>query len=215
MLKTSHVVEVIEENCIGCKACDRVCPTEAIVTTNKLAVVDEDKCTGCNKCLEACMDHMAIKRKLMPKGEYQLFANDVQKYPTEKIDAFCKLAKLTPETAICPCTGTTAAEIAVAIFDGAKTADDISLQTGVRGVCSMWCTTIVFRMMEAAGLEQPSNPKNWRIYPDGNNSAISLWGVNDTIAEKYPEYRIKQSKELLKETTVYMPGFGGIRGDKQ
>src|SRR5216683_1557013 len=110
MLVVDHVVAVDEQKCIGCKACDFVCPTEAIVTTNKLARVEEALCTGCNKCID-------------------------------------------PGASICPCTGTRAREVVVAILDGARSMEEITLRTGVRGVCSMWCTAALLRLMEVAGLK--------------------------------------------------------------
>ncbi len=67
MFIVASVVEVSEANCIGCKACDRVCPTEAIVTVEKLAQVDEDGCVGCMRCVEACGEHAAINRKILEK----------------------------------------------------------------------------------------------------------------------------------------------------
>jgi len=40
--------------CIGCKACVKACPQEAIVVENNLAVIDEMKCDNCGKCVEVC-----------------------------------------------------------------------------------------------------------------------------------------------------------------
>jgi electron transport complex protein RnfB len=61
-LNTSHGIEatravaVIDENwCIGCTLCQPVCPTDAIVGSNKLMhTVIESHCTGCQLCVPAC-----------------------------------------------------------------------------------------------------------------------------------------------------------------
>ncbi len=46
-------IQVIEEKCVGCKACVRVCPFGAIDMVDKIAVIN-DKCTLCGACVEAC-----------------------------------------------------------------------------------------------------------------------------------------------------------------
>ena len=40
--------------CIGCRICEKVCPSDAIVFENNLAKVDYQKCTECMKCAEKC-----------------------------------------------------------------------------------------------------------------------------------------------------------------
>ena len=49
-------VAIIDENwCIGCTLCIDVCPTDAILGTNKLMhTVIEAYCTGCELCLPVC-----------------------------------------------------------------------------------------------------------------------------------------------------------------
>ena len=49
-------VAVIDENwCIGCTLCIKVCPTDAIVGSNKrMHTVIEPYCTGCELCLPVC-----------------------------------------------------------------------------------------------------------------------------------------------------------------
>jgi electron transport complex protein RnfB len=51
-----RTVAVIDENwCIGCTLCIKVCPTDAIVGTNKrMHTVIEPYCTGCELCVPVC-----------------------------------------------------------------------------------------------------------------------------------------------------------------
>ena len=50
----------IDENwCIGCTLCIKVCPTDAIMGSNKLMhSVLEAYCTGCELCLPVCPDEL-------------------------------------------------------------------------------------------------------------------------------------------------------------
>ncbi|MDO4289450.1 MAG: RnfABCDGE type electron transport complex subunit B, partial [Eubacterium sp.] len=43
-----------EVGCIGCRACTKVCPEEAITVTDNLASIDYDKCVLCGACVEKC-----------------------------------------------------------------------------------------------------------------------------------------------------------------
>ena len=45
----------IDQNkCIGCKACIKVCPVNAISMQNGKATIDQDKCIHCGKCRPIC-----------------------------------------------------------------------------------------------------------------------------------------------------------------
>lgn len=54
--ETPRTIAVIDENwCIGCTLCIKVCPTDAILGSNKLMhTVIEPYCTGCELCLPVC-----------------------------------------------------------------------------------------------------------------------------------------------------------------
>jgi Na+-translocating ferredoxin:NAD+ oxidoreductase subunit B len=59
-----RTVAVIDENwCIGCTLCIEVCPTDAILGTNKrMHTVIEPYCTGCELCVPVCpVDCIALE----------------------------------------------------------------------------------------------------------------------------------------------------------
>ena len=53
--KPKSTAFIDEENCIGCTACIKACPVDAILGSNKLMhTVIAYECTGCELCIEAC-----------------------------------------------------------------------------------------------------------------------------------------------------------------
>jgi len=55
--------KIIAEKCIGCTACARVCPTNAIIgEVKKPHVIDTDKCIKCGACIEKCRFNAIVKQ---------------------------------------------------------------------------------------------------------------------------------------------------------
>ncbi|MHA2400599.1 MAG: FAD-binding protein, partial [Promethearchaeota archaeon] len=69
------MLQIDENNCTGCKICEKICPYGAIIVepeTNKARVLDN--CTLCNSCVNACrFKALSIKRKIIPLEELQNF----------------------------------------------------------------------------------------------------------------------------------------------
>jgi iron only hydrogenase large subunit-like protein len=60
--KYYHAIQILEDNCTGCTACVRVCPTEAIRVRDRKAQIDQTRCIDCGNCVSACQFHAIIPR---------------------------------------------------------------------------------------------------------------------------------------------------------
>lgn len=52
--KGKAVMEACDLGCIGCKKCEKNCPSDAIHVENGVAHIDYEKCTNCGTCMEVC-----------------------------------------------------------------------------------------------------------------------------------------------------------------
>lgn len=52
--KGAAMKEKCSVGCIGCKICEKNCPTGAITVGDNLAVIDYEKCINCGLCAEKC-----------------------------------------------------------------------------------------------------------------------------------------------------------------
>ena len=52
--KGKAVMATCEIGCIGCKKCEKNCPSDAIHVVDQRAEIDPAKCTGCGLCAENC-----------------------------------------------------------------------------------------------------------------------------------------------------------------
>ena len=197
MLSTKPTVEISDEACVGCTRCVKVCPSDALAMNDRLAVVTEDRCVGCFKCIEACIPYDAISVKLDSETKVLSIADELQH--ADGVEQLCAAARLDPEQAICLCTGTTAREVAASIVAGVGVPEDLTLANGVRARCGMWCVAPVMRLLHEHGIDIDRPAKDIRIYGDGDGVQVAIWTVPDEVADKYPEYRIRESLAAIEQ----------------
>jgi len=63
--KYYHAIQIISDNCTGCTACVRVCPTEAIRVRDGKAHIDTTRCVDCGNCVTICPFHA-----ILPKSDH-------------------------------------------------------------------------------------------------------------------------------------------------
>jgi Fe-S-cluster-containing hydrogenase component 2 len=189
MRKVYSLAEVDQTLCIGDRICENVCPTGAIRVIKKKAVVDAQKCAACLKCIDYCGEG-AIH--VVPRPQPVLLRVDPSEVDQGQLQELCRKAYLRLDDVICPCTATTASEVGAAIIKGARTPEDVSIMTGVRTACGMWCMALVQELLRAYGIKTtPSKGYNWYEV----NTA--LWNVPEEVVLKYPEYRLEEARRLF------------------
>lgn len=201
MFTTSLKVRIIDEACIGCQRCVSVCPSGALEMQEKLAVLEESRCVGCMKCVEQCIPYGAIE--MLPVEEPRDLGIPKEEWDLTKVNELCAGARVDPDQVICVCTGTTAGEVAAAIAKGIHEPEDIVHATGVRSLCGWLCLTPVMRLLEAAGVELGRPEKDSRIYEQGTK--VAIWNISDEVDAKYPEYRLKESREAIEAGAMTEP----------
>jgi ferredoxin len=160
----------------------------------KKAVVDSDRCAACLNCMDACPEE-AIR--MVSRSQPVVWSVDPAEVDQAELSELCRKAHLDPEEVVCSCTWTKAGEVAAAILKGARTPEDVSVMTGIRTSCRMWCIIYIERLLRASGLKLVP-PKGYRWY----DVDVSIWSVPDDVAREYPEYHIEEDRQLFQAHVV-------------
>lgn len=188
--------KVDEELCNGCRICERVCPTLSIkIREDFIAEVSELTCTGCGNCQDRCPEY-AIK--LAPLKERKVLKVDWTQVPYEQIEEVCRKAHMHPQQIICFCTVTRAREVAASILLGAKTPEEISLQTGVRTGCTVECIQPMLRLLTAAGIK-PGKAPGYQWY----GITLTAWDIPEAVVKnaEYKKFYFDDDRKLMDRVT--------------
>jgi len=69
LASSGFLAKLIEDRCVGCGACESVCPFEAIAVEGGLAKIDETQCMGCGVCVAKCAQEALRLERAPEKGE--------------------------------------------------------------------------------------------------------------------------------------------------
>jgi ferredoxin len=192
MVEIKFLARVDKKKCMGCNACENVCPTEAIKVVNKKAKVYPKKCLACPNCSGICPEDAIT---MVPRGvPLKLGVNPAEVDQTALVD-LCKKANLHPHQWLCLCSATRVREGAAAILKGARSPEEIALMTGVRSGCTVYCFQTMMRLLKAHGVEVAPPTKGYRWY----DSTQSLWDVPEEIIKKYPGHFLEEDKEVFRK----------------
>jgi len=192
MVEIKFLAQVNRKQCVGCAACENVCPTEAIKVSKKKAKVNPKKCLACPNCSGMCPED-AIK--MVARSEPLKFGVNPAEVDQAELVELCKKAHLHPHQWLCLCTATRVREGAAAVLMGAKTAEEISLMTGARSGCTVYCFQTMMRLLKAHGAEVAPPQQGYRWY----DSTQTLWDVSEEIIKKYPGHFLEEDKEVFRK----------------
>jgi ferredoxin len=187
MKKIEYSVRMDKEKCNGDQLCANICPADAISMVDNKAVSDTELCVACFKCIDICPHDAVIS---YDRDVPRIAFVDPEEVDQEAIRELCVKAEVDQNEVLCWCTQTTAKEVAAAIIKGAKTPEEITVMTGIRSGCLIFCTVAILRMCKTH-------------YPDfiverGDkyyNTLQTAMSVSEELIEKYPLFGIKQDQE--------------------
>lgn len=192
MKVVSVLSEVDENKCDGCRICEWVCPTEAIVVNKvHIAKVDASICLGCENCASRCPQY-AIEMVDLDKSKVVYV--DYTRVPYDQIMKLCRKAHFNPQQVLCFCTGTRAREVAASILLGANTPEEISRNTGIRTGCTVECHQPILRLLRAADVKLGKAPGlQWY------GITVTAWDISKEMAEnpEYKQFHFDEDKKFM------------------
>ena len=197
-MRTVYQIALVDESlCCGDTICVAVCPTGAIRMVDAIATIDDGKCAACRRCEDVCpRSAIRIVKRSTPMT-LGVFPETLDTVDREHVFQLCEKAGMSPDEPVCLCTLTRARDIAAVIILGAKTPKEVSLMTGVRTYCAMWCGAPIQRLLLAHGLDFKAE-ENQETYP----IKAALWNLPEEMNHKYPEYRISEDQESHRNGTM-------------
>jgi ferredoxin len=191
MKVVNYEIEVIEDNCTGCYLCENICPTKAIVLegpkSSAIAKVDNDTCVACFRCVDICDDDALLAHR---REQPITFGFDTASVDPVAINELIQRSGVSPTRPICPCSLTSAQEVAASIIGGAQTMQDLALQTGVQSGCLMYCFAPVHRMLTTYLGHDLESPRKNQFY----NTSTNIFDVSADIAAAYPQFHIAEEQ---------------------
>lgn len=193
MVEIRFRAHVDEEKCVSCPMCANVCPTAAIPlpARGEKAHVLEERCVGCPNCSGVCpVDAITMKERDRPL----VLGVDTSRVDEASILELCRRAHLHPQQWLCLCTATRVQEGAAAILLGARTPEEVALQTGTRSGCTVYCLQPTLRLLKAHGVEV-KQPEGYRWY----DTSQTCWDVPKDVIERYPGHFLEEDLAVFRK----------------
>jgi len=204
---TSAIVKITDEKCVGCQRCVNVCrPMRCYVGSPRGA-----RRAAVRGLFQMCRsvspyDAISVLRDPHPRH----LATEISEESRSGVEELCAAARLDPEAVICLCTSTTAGEVAAAVLGGVRVPEDLTSPRGYEpnaacGASRQRCGCSDARGRNHPAGEGPTNLRRWRW--DGGGYLDHF----DEVADRYPEYRLREDLEAVERTSASGCGFPGIR----
>lgn len=178
MRRVTQLAVVDPDICIGCKICEKVCPTLAIHVVDNVAEVTREECTGCSGCEQRCPTRAIV---MVGREDQRIIEFEWDEDIQEEVNELCRKADFHPEQIICYCTETRAEELAAAVLAGNDTPEKLSAVTGIRTGCKIECVQPILRILNAAGITPTPPEGGFQWY----GLTPTVFDISENIKEKY------------------------------